>query len=167
MNLAPRPTKVEWSDPSISGFTLLEVLVVVAIAGAVVALAAVNLFPSDEEIARREAGLLAMSIEGARDDAWFGGRPVAISVEDSRFKSWRLQADRRWESDITRERGLGEGLAVTSLAVDGQPLAANDRIVFLPDGFGVPFRMTVAVRGIERAIEGDAAGAVRLVEARK
>ena len=36
------------------GFTLIEILVVVAIVGIVVAVAAVNLFPSDAQVARRE-----------------------------------------------------------------------------------------------------------------
>jgi len=115
---------------------------------------------------RREAGMLALAIEGARDDAWFGGRPVAVSVGESRFKVWRLRSDRSWEEDHARERSLGEGLKVTSLHVEGEHLDAGERLVFLPDGFGVSFRMAVEVRGIERAIEGDAAGAVRLAEAR-
>jgi general secretion pathway protein I len=61
------------------GFTLLEILVVVAITGIVIALAAVNLLPSDNEIARRESGNVALAIEGARDAAWFGGRPMAVT----------------------------------------------------------------------------------------
>ncbi len=149
------------------GFTLIELLAVVAIAGAVLALAAVNLFPSNEEIARREAGLLALAIEGARDDAWFGGRPTAVTLEPARFRQWRLRPDRTWEADITREKSLGQDLRATSLFVDGQPLDPASRLVFLPDGLGIAFRLTVDVRGLERAIEGDAAGAVRLVEAAK
>ena len=77
-----------------AGFTLLEILVVIAIAGLVTALAAVNLFPSDEEEARRESGLLALAIEGARDEAWFGGRPTALSIEETRLRQWRLAGQR-------------------------------------------------------------------------
>jgi general secretion pathway protein H len=146
------------------GFTLIEVLAVVAIAGLIVALASVNLFPTNAEIARRETGLLALAIEGARDDAWFGGRPTAVSVDEARFRQWRLGNNRRWEPEITRERAVGEGLKVTSLYVDGQPLPPDERLVFLSDGFGIAFRMTVDVRGVARAIEGDAAGAVRVVD---
>jgi hypothetical protein len=52
---------------------------------------------------------------------------------------------------------------VTALHVEGQALPPDTRLVFLPDGFGVPFRIALEVRGVERAIEGDAAGAVRVV----
>jgi len=41
------------------GFTLIEILVVVAIAGILIALAAVNLFPDRTQAARREAGNVA------------------------------------------------------------------------------------------------------------
>jgi len=145
------------------GFTLLEVLVVVAIAGLVTALAAVNLFPSDEEVARRESGMLAMALEGARDEAWFGGRPTSVTLEGTRVRQWRLSDDRAWEPDLAREKALTGDLRVTGLFVEGQALPVDTRLVFLPDGFGVPFRMALDVRGNERAIEGDAAGAVRVL----
>jgi hypothetical protein len=49
---------------------------------------------------------------------------------------------------------------VTSVAVDGQPLSTGERLVFLPDGIGIPFRVALEVRGLPWAVEGDAAGAV-------
>lgn len=142
----------------------MEVLAVIAIAGFVVALAAVNLFPGDQEVARRESGLLALAIEGARDEAWFGGRPTAVSIEDSRVRQWRLSGDRTWEADVSREKALGPEVRVTGLNIEGQALPTDTRLVFLPDGFGVPFRIALEVRGLARAVEGDAAGAVRAIE---
>jgi general secretion pathway protein H len=149
------------------GFTLIEVLVVVAIAGVILALAAVNLFPSDEEVARRDASMLALAIEGARDDAWFGGRPTSVSLEDGRLRHWRLQPDRNWVADVAREQALGRDLKPVSLFIDGTALDPRSRLVFLPDGLGIPFRLTVEVRGLVHAIEGDAAGAVRLAQGAK
>ena len=153
-----RPT----SATGTSGFTLIELLAVVIIVGIVLALASVNLFPADEEVARRETGFLALKLEGARDDAWFGGRPVAVSVDDGQLRYWKLRGDRRWEPDAARGSAVGEGLKVTALHWDGEALAANDKIIFLPDGLGIAFRMAVEVRGIARAIEGDPAGAIRV-----
>jgi len=146
-----------------AGFTLIELLVVVGIAGVVLALAAVNLAPSDAEVARREAGLVALDIERARDAAWFGGRPVAVSFDEGRLRRWRLAGDRRWEADPSFDRPLGEG-RIASLHVEGEPLPQNARLVFLADGFGVPFRMALEIRGERRAIEGDAAGSVAVVQ---
>ena len=142
-----------------SGFTLVEILVVVAIAGIVLALAVVNLAPSDTEVAKREAGLVALALEEARDAAWFGGTPVAVSFDEGRLRRWRLAGERRWEPDARLDRPLGE-VQVASLHLEGEPLPANARLIFMPDGFGIPFRIGVTVRGHERAIEGDPAGAV-------
>ncbi len=146
-----------------SGFTLIEVMVVVAIAGILVTLAAVNLFPSDAQIARREAGLVALAVEHARDTAWFGGRPTAITLAGGRVREWRLAAD-QWQGDATRERALEPSVKVAGLFVDGEPLRTDDRLVFLPDGLATPFRIALEVRGLPWAIEGDASGAVTLVE---
>lgn len=131
--------------------------------GIVVALAAVNLFPGDIEIGRRESGRLALALEHARDAAWFGGRPTAMTFEDGRMREWRLAQD-RWSADASRDSTLEAGARVTSVYVDGQPLKAGERLVFLPDGLGIPFRVALEVRGLPWAIEGDAAGAVAVLE---
>ncbi len=147
----------------VAGFTLVEILVVVAIAGVVLAVAAVNLFPSDEEIARKEASQLALDIEAARDDAWFGGRPTAVSLDDGKLRVMRLTAERSWGVVPGRARRLPDTVKVTSLAIDGEPVAVREPLVFLPDGLGVPFRVALDSRGLPRAVEGDAAGRVMAV----
>ncbi|HXN16529.1 MAG TPA: GspH/FimT family pseudopilin [Usitatibacter sp.] len=145
------------------GFTLVEILVVVAIAGIVLALAAVNLFPSEAQIARRDSEIVALALEQARDSAWFGGRPTAVSFDGGRLREWRL-AGSSWEAVPARERALGSQLRVIAVHVDGQALKADERLIFLADGLGVPFRVALEVRGFSWAVEGDAAGAVKLVQ---
>jgi general secretion pathway protein H len=144
-------------------FTLIEVLVVVAITGIILAVAAVNLFPSDAEVARRESGLVALAIERARDTAWFGGRPTAITFDEGRLREWRLAGD-AWQSDSARDRALPSDLRITGLFVDGQRLDSRDRLMFLADGLGIPFRVAMEVRGVPWAVEGDAAGSIALVQ---
>ena len=146
-----------------SAFTLIEVLAVIAIVGIVVAVAAVNLFPSDAQVARRESGTVALGIEHARDAAWFGGRPTAITFEEGRMREWRF-AGGKWQPDGARDRALASALRVTGLYVDGQELKPNERLVVLPDGLGIPFRVALEVRGLPWAVDGDAAGAVTLVQ---
>jgi general secretion pathway protein H len=145
------------------GFTLIEILVVVAIAGILIALVAVNLFPDQAQAARREAGNVALAIEHARDAAWFGGRPTAVTFTDGRVREWRFLG-REWQADNTRDQSLGADVRVTGLYLDGTPLKLDDRLVFMPDGFGIPFRVALAVRGFDWGVEGDVAGAVTLVE---
>jgi general secretion pathway protein H len=142
---------------------LIEVLVVVAITGIILAVAAVNLFPSDAEVARRESALVALAVEQARDAAWFGGRPTAVTFDGGRLRAWRLSRD-TWQPDPSHDRALEASLRVTGLYVDGQALKADERLVFFPDGLGIAFRVALEVRGLPWAIEGDAAGAVKPVQ---
>jgi general secretion pathway protein H len=154
-----RPT----SGTGSSGFTLIEVLVVVAITGIVVALAAVNLFPSDQEVARREAGKLALAVEHARDAAWFGGRPTALSFAEGRARLWRHSGN-AWQPDAAREAPLDPALRITAVTSGGHAIAPGERLVFLPDGLDDPFRIALEVRGLAWAIDGDAAGGIRAAQ---
>ena len=145
------------------GFTLIEVLVVVAITGIILALATVNLFPDERQLARREAAMVALTVEHARDAAWLGGRPMSITFAEGRLRTWRLRGD-EWQAEPSRERALEGGTRVAALFVDGQELKLDERLVFLPDGLGVPFRVALEVRGLRWAVDGDPAGAITLVE---
>ena len=146
-----------------AGFTLVEVLVVVAITGIIIAVASINLFPSDAEVARRESGMVALAIEGARDAAWLGGRPTSVTIDERAVRAWRYGGG-EWRADGNRDRALGANVRVTAIFVDGQQLTSNDRLVFMPDGLGVPFRIAIEVRGRPFAVQGDAAGAITMVE---
>lgn len=134
---------------------------VVAIAGVLIAVAAINLFPSDRQVARREAAGMALALERARDRAWFGGRPTAITLGGGRLREWRLAND-TWSGDF--ERALPPDVRVSAIHVDGQPIdPAKDKLLFLPDGFGLPFRIALDIRGQAWGIESDAAGAVMVI----
>jgi general secretion pathway protein H len=145
-----------------SAFTLIEVLAVVAITGIILAVAAVNLFPSNAQVARREAGNVALAIEHARDTAWFGGLPTAVTFSEGRVKKWRLSGS-QWAPDPAKDQRLEDDVRVLAMHMDGHALAAGERLVFLPDGIGTAFRVALEVRGHAWAVEGDASGSVRLV----
>jgi general secretion pathway protein H len=146
-----------------AGFTLVEILVVVAITGIVIAAAAVNLFPDRRQLARREASAIALAVEHARDAAWFGGRPMSVTFDNGRLRTWRLVND-AWQAEASRDQPLEAGTRVTALYVDGHELRIDDRLIFAPDGLGVPFRVALEVGGLRWAVDGDAAGAVALIE---
>ena len=140
-------------------FTLIEILVVVAISGILLAVAAVNLFPSDEQLSRRAAADVAIEVEKARDSAWFGGIPTSITFDQGSVRRWRL-AGQEWEAQGAQSP---PEVRVRGLLVDGQPLDPRERLVFLADGLGTPFQLTLEARGLAWTVEGDAAGAIRLV----
>ena len=145
-----------------SAFTLVEILAVVAIVGILLVVASVNLFPSDEQLSRRDAASVAMAMERTRDAAWFGGVPTAISFEEGRMKPWRLSGN-GWEPQPARDEAL-PAVKLLGIQVDGQALEPGERMVFLADGLGTPFQVRLESRGRTWSVEGDAAGAVRLMQ---
>jgi general secretion pathway protein H len=153
-----RPTSATGTD----GFTLIEVLVVVAITGIVVALASVNLFPSDKELARREAARLALAIEHARDSAWFAGRPTAMTFADGRARLWRY-GNGVWQPDAARDTALDASVRIAAVTSGGEAIR-GERLIFLPDGLDEPFRVALDIRGLAWAVDGDAAGSITVVE---
>ena len=145
----------------ICGFTLIELLAVVAIVGIVLVVASVNFFPSEAQLSRRDAAAVATAVERARDSAWYGGVPTAITFEAGAVKPWRL-AGSEWQPQAAKDEAL-PAVKVTGVSIDGQALEPGARLVFLADGLGTPFRVTLESRGLGWAVEGDAAGAVRVV----
>ena len=147
-----------------TGFTLIEILVVTIIAGIVLALAAANFFPDEQQAARRETGRVALALEQARDAAVFGGTATAVSVEDARVLQWRRDDMNAWQPDNTAQPAvsIAPQLAVASLSIGAAHVANNALVTFLPDGVGVPFELRLTYRGIPSAVIGDALGNVRV-----
>jgi len=135
--------------------------VVVAIVGIVLAVVAPNLFPTDAEMARREAANVALALERARDEAWFGGRATGVSFERGQLREWHYTGD-RWVPDDSHATSLSSELDVERVSVEGQELKPGERLLFIADGLGSPFAVTLRLRGIGWDVEGDAAGAITL-----
>jgi general secretion pathway protein H len=145
-------------------FTLVELLVVVAIIGLTLAFVTVNLFPDDQTQARREAERIASLLEQARDDAWFGGRPTVATFGERSVSVARVNRQRELEPIAERTVAFPATVHATLVTLANAPSRADAGLPFVPDGLGVPFSVQVDAGSARRYVEGDAAGAIRVVE---
>ena len=139
-------------------------LVVVAIIGLTLAFVTLNLFPDDQTQAKREAERIAALLEQARDDAWFGGRPTVATFAESSVSVARVNRKRALESLPDRTVTLPASVQASLVSLANAPAPADATLPFVPDGLGVAFRVQVDAGAARRYIEGDAAGAIRILE---
>ena len=67
-----------------------------------------------------------------------------------------------WQADDGHATSLSPELAVERVSVDGQDLKPGERLLFLADGLGSPFAVSLRLRGIGWSVDGDAAGAITM-----
>ncbi|MGH8777656.1 GspH/FimT family pseudopilin [Paraburkholderia sp.] len=126
------------------GFTLLEMMVVLVIAGLLVSLASLSLGRNPRTDLNEEAQRLALLFETAGDEAQVRARPVAWQPLDDGFRfdvrtedGWRplrddLLGQRRWEGGVT-------GVTIDYPGSDTHP----SRIVFGTESIDTPVQVTL------------------------
>ena len=137
---APRRAKVRAQ----AGFTLLEMLVVLVIAGLLVSLASVKLTRNPRTDLNEEAQRLALLFESAGDEAQVRARPIAWLPLDGGFRfdmrtedGWRPLRDdllrpRRWEGGVT-------GVTIQYVGTD----QSAARVVFGTEAIDTPMEVTL------------------------
>jgi len=141
-----------------SGFTLVEVLVVVLLVSITLTLVAVNLAPDDDRTLHDEAARLALLLEQARDEAIGTGASVAWEPGRGRYQFARRMPDRTWqifEREPFGERQLRPPVQMTGVEVNGHAMTAGEFIVFSPVGGNPPFRIHLAVADARMRIRSD------------
>ena len=128
-----------------AGFTLLEMLVVLVIAGLLVSLASVSLTRNPRTDLKEEAQRLALLFESASDEAQVRARPIAWEPVTGGFRfsvrtedGWRtLQRDQ-----LLRERRWEGGVTDVSIDYPGSDLHP-DRLVFGVESIGAAVTVTL------------------------
>jgi general secretion pathway protein H len=142
------------------GFTLLELLVVLVIAGIMLGMVSFNVIPGQRQALQNEAQRIALLLQAARDEAIVRNRQVAFEADSEHYR-FLVRDDSGWQpitgDELLREREFRQS---TTLSID-PPLAEGQhgfRIVFGREPVDKPFVLTMSTGDVSVAIHADGIG---------
>jgi len=146
---------------SASGFTLVELLVVMVIIGITLGLASLNAIPSPRQDLENEARRLALLLQLARDEAIVRNRLVAFEANGERYR-FMVRNESGWQpvtrDDLLRERSFKNPplrLVLEPAGTTGPDLL---RVTFGREPVDRPFVLTLASGDNAVAIRADGVG---------
>ena len=127
-----------------SGFTLVEILVVIVILGIAAGVAIVSATPDERDLSVREARRFAGALEYAAQRAQFRNELLGVSATGRAIRYWRRDfTNDRWQlvddDDILRARAFPDPVDAMAVAFAGQAPASDAVIPLRASGRNEPF----------------------------
>lgn len=145
-----------------AGFSLLEMLVALAIVAIAIGSATLALRPDEQRRVNDEAERLALLLEQAREESELGGMPLAWAATATGYEFQRrelTEAGSAWNvvrgDDLLRPRAWPLGLRIEHQEAAGRVVAQGERIRLEAD---VTLRMELALGPARARVVGDFAG---------
>lgn len=142
------------------GFTLLELLVVLVIAGILLGAVALNAMPGNGQLVQDDAQRIALLLQAARDEAIVRNRAIAFEIDEQRYRFLIRQND-SWQTltqdALLREREFRRtplGVTLIPATSDRLPL----RIVFGREPVDKPFALRLTLGTHSATIQADGIG---------
>lgn len=132
-----------------SGFTLIEIAVVLVILAVAGALALVVLDRDERGVAAREAKRFAGALQYAASRAQWRNETLGVTAQGREVRFWKREpAEDRWlpvtDDDVLAPHLLPSPLAVSALAYAGQRVAAEAMVPLRPTGRNEPYAFVLA-----------------------
>jgi general secretion pathway protein H len=143
------------------GFTLLELLVVLVIAGLTLGLISLNAMPNNYQALQNDAQRIALLLQTARDEAILRNRPIMFESDGISYR-FLIRNENKWEpmpqDDLLRERDFKRA-PVSLLLTPPQPDPSSQlRIVFGREPVDQPFLLTMSAGGDQVKIRANGIG---------
>jgi general secretion pathway protein H len=142
------------------GFTLIEILVVVAIIAITAGLASLAYDSDDRGMTAREAKRFAGALEHASARAQWRAETIGVSADGDGWRFWQRPAGAgRWfpsaNDDVLDAHRVPTGMSVSPLSFAGQPLAADAIVPLRASGHNEPFAFVLASKNARVVLSAD------------
>ncbi len=149
------------------GFTLVEILVVLAIIGVVTSLAVVRLESSDARRVSQAAEELVSLLEAAQDEALATGSSIAVSSDGQGYQFWLADNEQgQWLAlpihEFLHTRKLPDEVLWRAQTVHGYDRPVGERLVFPPDGVQTPFVVYLERGNVRLGVAMDVMGRIQV-----
>lgn len=147
----------------VRGFTLVEMLVVIAVVGIMLTLIRVNLSSDPQRILNNETQRIARLIEAARDEAITRGQPLAWSVKDGAIVFWQRDREKpdRWVDLVDNDVGPQKlNTELVDLKIAGARADLDSLLLLTPDGVQPAFEARFRVGQHQATVTGDMLGQI-------
>lgn len=152
-----------------SGFTLIEILVTMAIVAVLSVTLVFVAAPSDAASSRTEARRLAALLELAYSEARATGQTIGWSPMPGGYAFWRKADDGQWQrfpdDSPFRPWHMPEGTRLGKVRIDGQALAAEQRLLMSPYGLNGAMLAHISGGHASYTLRGGALGRISVQSA--
>ncbi|MDD2929055.1 MAG: type II secretion system protein [Sideroxydans sp.] len=146
------------------GFTLLEMLVALVIAGIMLSMATLQLMPNTESVLREESQRLAFLMENGAMASQAGGKSLAWSGSGNSYRFWERSREGDWirieRDNLLHPRVLPEGIHITEISFDGRRLEPGALLILSPELVARKFRVSLRSTGSLADVVGNGLGKV-------
>ena len=141
-----------------AGFTLLEILVVVAILAIAAGVVVASIDRDERGTLDREARRLAGALEYAARRAQLRHETLGVSVDDHAWRFWS-RSDGRWralsDDEPLTPRALPADYSAQALTFAGQPVAPQTIVPLRASGPNEPYAFRLASPSLEAIVSAD------------
>ena len=149
------------------GFTLLEILVVIAILALAAGIAVATLDRDERGTLEREARRFAGALEYAAQRAQMRHETLGVSASGNAWRFWTRGPDGRWTAltgdDLLAAHALPEPLHAAPLSYAGQPLPIDSIVPLRASGRNEPYAFVLATSAQQAIVSADPLNRVAVV----